>query len=319
MNIKEFTARAAAEVLEYLPEDLRERVSVEETEVMKVNDQILHGLAFHRGDEPAPTFYLDDLFKLFQNGACMGDLLQGMAEAYAESYATAAFSGGACPGADSSVPFPVEIPDLRYSEVKRKVGVRLLGMDYNRKFLETVPFREVGNGYALIADAQIGASDGGVFSTVITNKMAEEYAYDMDVIFDSALDNAWRTNAAVFTPAEEVMSGGEWPEGETSCWLLTANRPRCGAAALFYPGTQAMIADVLDEDYFAIPSSLHEFIIVRASVVGDPSHLCRLVREANRTIVSPEDLLSDNLLYYSRSVGALSLVLPEEAYADFAG
>ncbi|MBE6029670.1 MAG: hypothetical protein E7226_05945 [Clostridiales bacterium] len=319
MNIKEFTARAAEEVLEYLPDDLRERVSVEETEVMKVNDQILHGLAFHRGDEPAPTFYLDDLFKLFQDGACIGDLLRGMAEAYTESYATADFGTGACPEADSGVPFPVEIPDLSYRNVIRKVGVRLLGKDFNNQFLKIVPFRDVGNGYALIADAQIGASDGGVFSTVITNKMAEEYAYDMDVIFDRALDNAWRTNAAVFMPAEEVMSGGDWPEGEASCWLLTTNRPRCGAAALFYPGTQTMIADVLDEDYFAIPSSLHEFIIVRAGVVGDPAHLCRLVREANRTIVCPEDLLSDNLLYYSKSTGALSLVLPEEDDADFAG
>ena len=32
------------------------------------------------------------------------------------------------------------------------------------------------------------------------------------------------------------MGGDDWPEGETSCWLLTTNRPRCGAAALFYPG-----------------------------------------------------------------------------------
>ena len=319
MDIKEFTAHAAEEVLEYLPEDLRETVSVEETEVMKINDQILHGLAFHRGDEPAPTFYLDDLHRLYEDGACVGELLRGMAETYIESYAYAGVGAAACSGADCGVPFPVELPDLSYDKVKQKVGVRLLGVDYNRKFLETVPFREVGNGYALIADAQIGASDGGVFSTVITNKMAEEYGYDMDIIFDAALDNAWRNNAAMFMPAEEVMSGGDWSEGETSCWLLTASRPRCGAAALFYPGTQEMIADVLDEDYYAIPSSLHEFIIVRASVVNDPSHLCHLVKEANRTIVCPEDLLSDNLLYYSKSTGALTQVLPDEVYEDFAG
>ena len=319
MNIKEFTAHAAEEVLEYLPDDLRERVSVEETEVMKVNDQVLHGLAFHRGDEPAPTFYLDDLFRLYQDGACVGELLRDMAETYTESYARGEFSAEARARLEGGVPFPVEIPDLSYDKVKQKVGVRLLGMDYNRKFLKTVPFRDVGNGYALIADAQIGASDGGVFSTVITNRMAEEYDYDMDVIFNSALDNAWRTNAAMFTPAEEVMGGDDWPEGETSCWLLTTNRPRCGAAALFYPGTQTMIADVLDEDYFAIPSSLHEFIIVRARVVTDPSHLCRLVKEANRTIVCQEDILSDSLLYYSKSTGAMSRVLPEENDADFAG
>ena len=82
-----------------------------------------------------------------------------------------------------------------------------------------------------------------------------------------------------------------------------------GAAALFYPGTQAMIAHVLDEDYLAIPSSLHEFIIIRASRIQDMAHLQKMVYEANRRIVSPEDVLSDNVLRYSKGTGKLITVL----------
>ena len=70
-----------------------------------------------------------------------------------------------------------------------------------------------------------------------------------------------------------------------------------------------MIAHVLEEDYVAIPSSLHEFIIIRASQVKDPEHLQRLVYEANHRIVCPEDVLSDNMLRYSRDTGALTTVL----------
>ncbi len=294
MNINEFTAFAAEEVLKCLPEEMRDSVSVQTAEVMKINDQIMHGLAFHKGDEPAPTFYLDDLFEIYRHGEDPKEILRGLVDTYVDCYAYA--------DADNEViPVPTEIPDLRYEGIRKMVSVRLLGMDYNKKFLETVPYRDVGNGYALVSEIQVEASDDGVFSTVITNAMAEEYAYDMKRVFDTALENAWRTNAASFVRAEEVMNGDDLYDDAESCWVLSTSRQRFGATALFYPGTQAMIADVLNEDYIAIPSSLHEFIIVRESTVTDPHHLRRLVKEANRTIVRPEDVLSDTILHYSKS------------------
>ena len=71
---------------------------------------------------------------------------------------------------------------------------------------------------------------------------------------------------------------------------------------------KTMIADVLNEDYIAIPSSLHEFIIVRKSVVTDSNHLRKLVKEANHIIVRPEDVLSDNILYYCKSNQCISVL-----------
>ena len=310
MNINDFTAQAAEEIVRYLPEHVRRDVSVETTEVMKINDQIMHGLVFHSGDEPAPAYYLDEMYELYLHGESVEDLLRGLAQAYVETYAAenSNETGVSCP----SLPVPAEIPDLSSRAVGRKAGVRLLSKEYNREFLKTVPYRDVGNDYALIADIQIKASDGGVFSTVITNSMAEEYNYDMGTIFDAALENAWRSNAASLRGASELTDGAAEEDGKEISYVLTTNRQRFGAAALFYPGTQAMIAHVLDEDYFAIPSSLHEFIIIRESQVRDPLHLKHLVREANQIIVSPDDVLSDNILKYSRSTGTLSLLEPAD-------
>lgn len=301
MNINEFTAFAAEEVLRCLPEEMRGSVSVQAAEVMKINDQILHGLAFHVDDEPAPTFYLDELFEIYQHGADPRELFQGLVDTYVDCYVHADTEG-------EEMPIPDVIPDLSYKGIRKKLSVRLLGVDYNKRFLETVPFKDVGNGYALVSEIQIGASDGGVFSTVITNAMAEEYGYDMERLFNTALENAWRTNAASFTQAEEIMQGDDLDEGAETCWVLSTIRQRFGAVALFYPGTQAMIADVLDENYIAIPSSLHEFIIVRESTVTDPHHLRKLVKEANRTIVRPEDVLSDTILHYSKSKQCITVL-----------
>ena len=314
MNIKEFTALAAEEVLKRLREEGNETVDVRPAEVMKMNDQKMFGLTFHTGEDPAPTFYVNGMFDLYNAGEDTDSLIRQLVWAYRDGMADA--------------PVPEEVPDMEFSKAKARAGLRLVGKEYNKEFLKTVPFRDVGNGYALICDLQIDASDGGVFSTVVTNGLAADYGYDMGELFEAALENAWRSNSASLNPASRLMDfeeEQERTEGKEACYVLTTNRERYGAAALFYPGTKAMIAHVLEEDYIAIPSSLHEFIIIRASQVKDQEHLQRLVLEANRRIVCPEDVLSDDVLRYSRQTGELCALPPVEdidtgaEYESFAG
>ena len=302
MNINEFSALAAEEVLKCLREEGEDQVTIQTTQLMKMNDQVLHGLTFQKGEDPAPTYYLDEMFSAYTAGVEAEELFPGLARAYQDNLANG--------------PMPTEIPNLEYRRVRHKVGVRLLGMDYNSQFLKTVPYREVGNGYALVCEVHVGSTGGGRFSTIVTKDMADEYGYKMDELFDTALETAWKTHAASFDPINKLLD----PEDEEeTCFVLSTNRQMYGAAALFYPGTQNMIAHILNEGYYAIPSSLHEFIIMRESQVPDPERLRQMVIEANRTVVRPEEVLSDNLLYYSKSTGDLSQVLPAEAYADFAG
>lgn len=320
MNITEFTALAAERVEQYLREEMQEDVVVQTEEVRKINDQCLHGLSIQKKGAPfeggaVPTYYVEEMYHAFLSGADMDDLVQGLAKAYIN---TCSFG-----------PIPVEkIPDMEYRTIRHRVGLRLVGKDYNKEFLKTVPYKDVGNGYALLCDVKMKASDGGLFGALVTNDMAEEYHYDMDRLFRDALDNAWKSKSAILRGvneltrqyAEESGEEAEWlpeetePDDRETCYVLTTDRPRYGAAALFYPGTQAMIAHVLEEDYVAIPSSLHEFMIVRASKVGDPGFLQQLVREANCTVVGPDEVLSDNILKYSRETGQLSLLTEDDVF-----
>lgn len=320
MNITEFTALAAEKVEQYLREEMQEEVVVQTEEVGKINDQYLHGLSIQKKGESwegnaVPTYYVDEMHRAFLCGVDMDALVQGLAKAYINT-----LNFGPTPAE--------EIPDMEYKTIRRRVGLRLVGKDYNKEFLKTVPYKDVGNGYALLCDVQMKASDGGLFGTLVTNDMAKEYHYDMDRLFQDALDNAWKSKSATLRGAGELMrmcEGGPGdaesvlfeeaePDDRETCYVLTTERPRYGAAALFYPGTQAMIAHVLGEDYIAIPSSLHEFMIVRASQVEDPGFLQQLVREANCTVVGPDEVLSDNILKYSRDTGQLSLLTEDDVF-----
>ncbi len=320
MNITEFTALAAEKVEQYLREEMQEDVVVQTEEVRKINDQCLHGLSIQKKGAPfegdaVPTYYVEEMYHAFLGGADMDYLVKSLAKAY---FNTCSFG-----------PIPAEtISDMEYRTIRRRVGLRLVGKDYNKEFLKTVPYKDVGNGYALLCDVQMKASDGGLFGTLVTNDMAKEYHYDMDRLFRDAMDNAWKSKSATLRGVKELTrlyteESGESEgflseeaklDGRETCYVLTTDRPRYGAAALFYPGTQAMIAHVLEEDYVAIPSSLHEFMIVRASKVGDPGFLQQLVREANCTVVGPDEVLSDNILKYSRETGQLSLLTEDDVF-----
>ena len=70
-----------------------------------------------------------------------------------------------------------------------------------------------------------------------------------------------------------------------------------GAAALFLPGIIERIHERLGESFFAIPSSIHEFLIIPESSGVTMSVLNSMCREANQTVVRYNEILSDNVLY----------------------
>ena len=80
-----------------------------------------------------------------------------------------------------------------------------------------------------------------------------------------------------------------------------------GAAAILYPGCLKKIRDYLGEDYYVLPSSVHEVIVVRESTAPDKRYLNEMVSEINESQVEAEEVLSDNAYFYSASQGRLSL------------
>ena len=92
------------------------------------------------------------------------------------------------------------------------------------------------------------------------------------------------------------------PGDKAMMYVLSNNESQYGAAALFYPGMQERIADTLEEGYYALPSSLHEYIIVPESSGVEPEQLAMMVKEANRSesVIAAKDVLSDQVLHYDR-------------------
>ena len=71
-----------------------------------------------------------------------------------------------------------------------------------------------------------------------------------------------------------------------------------GAATIFYPGALEAFAQEVGQDFYILPSSIHEVLLIAKSEVEDSRDLKDMVWEANRTVVSERERLSDQVLYY---------------------
>lgn len=83
-------------------------------------------------------------------------------------------------------------------------------------------------------------------------------------------------------------------------YVLTNDRTLNGAAALFYPGVQEMVAEKMQGDYFVLPSSVHEVLIVPDDGNMDFKELREMVKEVNGTQVQPDEVLTGEVYSYDR-------------------
>lgn len=93
----------------------------------------------------------------------------------------------------------------------------------------------------------------------------------------------------------------EWdPAVGEECMYVLTNMTSCnGAGAMFCNELLEKIQSKLDSDYYLLPSSIHEVIIVPDEGDYDREELDAMVQTINATEVDPRDRLADHVFYYS--------------------
>ena len=81
-------------------------------------------------------------------------------------------------------------------------------------------------------------------------------------------------------------------------FVLTNNQKLNGAAALLDEKMMEQIAERVGNDFYILPSSVHEVLIVPKEAGMDFKDLEAMVQEVNATQVAPQDKLSDHVYQY---------------------
>ena len=293
MRFDEFAKEVVEKIREYLPETFAD-ARVELQTVTKNNDLKLTGLTI-RSVETAlcPTIYLEQFYDAYQSGADICTLLTQIADLRLRN--------------DVKNNFDIEqITD--FAKVKEHIFPRLVKKDWNEDLLKDRP-------YAMAADLAVTyhIQLDRYVSTAVTSSLMGTWGVNTQELHQIALDNMLAQTPSTFRPMsktlERMFMGETAGGGEEDIQLLNpedealyvlSNKLGCfGAAALLDKSIMKAILDKFGEDFYILPSSVHEVLIVTAAPDLDVDLLADMVKSVNESEVSPEERLSDRVYRYT--------------------
>ena len=276
-----------------IQEKLGDSCEVRPVKVLKNNGTVLDGLTILSGSFPAaPTIYLNDLYKLHLQGTG----LHIIAETILRSIA------------DSPVPPPDTIKQFTdYNLVRKKLAIRLLHAEKNKKLLSELPWFPVLD-LALVFSIVVRTDTGDLYSCLITESHMNLWGITPGELKDEALANApVILPPSLRTMAETIHIPEESVPRVPPLFVLTNSAGIQGASAILYPDVLQNVSATVNDDLVLIPSSIHEILLLPERFAGSREELDQMVKDVNRMSVEPVDQLSDHVYFFRREGGLITV------------
>jgi hypothetical protein len=213
---------------------------------------------------------------------------------------------------DDELEFSQEIVSADY--IREHAFLQIINAEQNQDMLLEVPYRPVPGMDDLVAIPRVRviADNGIVGSYKVTNNILMRAGLTSADIFSAAAENGERLFPAIVKPLNEHMRdmidersvlGQEMLEvmdamPPSPIWVVGNQQGAFGAASILYKDMPRKVSRILQEDYYILPSSVHELLIVGTSEAYDPEELQAIVKDVNATIVKEDEKLSDNIYLY---------------------
>ena len=195
-----------------------------------------------------------------------------------------------------------------YEKVKDRICYRLVNTERSRDFLSTAPhrdFMDLSAAYYVCFELP----DGRFASAAVTDRLAANWKVDEAELWNAAFENTQRIFPAhTGTLRSELaglasLGGEEYTaaEAENNGIAIAPNEmKRYGAGSILYDGVLTRLTDIIVDNIFLLPSSVHEFLAVADDGMTDPGTLAGMVRSINTEIVSNAEVLSDHVYRYEK-------------------
>lgn len=271
-------------------EALGEGFQVKLQEVIKNNGVVLQGLVILNGKSNlSPTIYLNPLLEAYENHMPLSDIVARILDLYMHE-------------------MPVDNVNLNFfrefDKVKEGICYKLISRERNHALLERIPHVDFLDlsicFFYAYRDEALGNG-----SILIYNNHTEVWGCSTEELLKLAKDNTPRIYPWQITNMGDVI--GEFlgsSDGEETydipMYVLNNEQKVFGAACMIYPKTLEEAGQRLQENFYILPSSVHEVILLPEHAAGTVESMGAMVREINNTQVAPEEVLSDNLYFYNR-------------------
>ena len=251
------------------------------------NNVVLTGLSIRQdGSKSAPIIYLSESYQSYLQGKPLNQISKEIVEFYRSQ----------------EIPEFDHIDFADYEKMKEKLRVRLVSKENNQAYYKKGPYRIHPMG-AEVLYMEVERNESGSMYTQVTNDMAESWKIPRAELFQIALENTQNIAEVKFQSMNEVMSeimtGNAEEDFDSPMYVLTNKDTQYGATVALYPDVLKQISRQIGSDYYILPSSVHELLILRKKDCDiTEKELRSMVREINQSIVEPEEILGNEVFEY---------------------
>lgn len=284
-------------ILTHLRQKISPDTKVSIQSIRKNNGVILEGLTIMEADSNiSPTIYLPSYYQAYQNGENLSSIIDRILTVYRDNR----------PNAPVDIRFYTD-----FENVRSRILFKLIHYEKNEALLCEVPHLKFLD-LAIVFYCLVSVTPNGSATILIHNKHLNYWNVQVEDLYTFATENTPRLLPVSFCPLtdmiKELCDSADITEAENNCnmYVLTNEQKLYGAGVLLYPNILQQLAKRLECDLFILPSSVHEVLILPVTPDLSASSLDQMVQEVNRTQLDADEILSDHVYSYSRSLGVLS-------------
>lgn len=304
-------------VLASTKKKLGENYFVESKQIRKNNGTVYDGIVISQKEEAImPNIYLSDYYEQYLEGKGMEEIVQEIICMYEETYQERKNLGAAF--------------EFRYPKIKEQLVFRIVSLERNQELLKEmpyIPFLDCAITFQCIATID----DKGIGTVRITNDHMKEWGITTSELFGAAYNNTRRLLPASIRTMEEILADllgqeiaasdeGEKEdilellstnpkESKASMYVMSNEMGINGAGCLLYQEELEAFKERTGGDFYILPSSIHELILVPNTEEFSVSSLEEMVKDINDTKVPLEEVLSNRVYLYSQIKGELDRLM----------
>ena len=198
-----------------------------------------------------------------------------------------------------------------YDKVKDHTYLRMIPGD--SPVLKDTPHKMIED-MALVVNIHLEnfSDENGRSVVVVSKPLMDMYGIDEAQLFADAEKNSLANEPLVLTPLgdmiKHLIEAEEMPSPEDVgivTFIATNKSGFQGAAVAAYPDFCEKAAETLGGSFYMLPSSVHEFILIKDDGTPKAKDLNKMVKNVNETVLEARDFLSDQCYHYDTKTKVL--------------
>lgn len=258
-----------------------------------------------------PSIYLNSFYDEFCNGRELEDIIKEILQLYEEHHNDCR-----------------EEISFAYQDIKNKFFFRIISKTKNQELLETIPHIDIGT-FAIVFHCMMFHDEERMGTVRVTWEHCDMWGLSLDALAELAATSNTHLIPPTLRSIEDVIEDILWDglrrHAEESdnpvtrdqvdellrlllhkrdhesvpMYVLSNKYGNYGASSLMAIPFLDRFKETLGEDFYILPSSIHEAILVPVSKSPSRKRLQDMVVEINETQVPEEEYLSDDVYLYS--------------------